>query len=157
MRKNAHWIWLLKMNNGNVSQPLGRSPKLVSTVNFKEFNQPILARKPELIYGLRNIVQNAIEFSKNKVWIDVTYNIKSLNILISDDGSGYPSNLLKKIGEPFLNESNLSIFNRPDLSPVGGGKDVKRVSNKHTLEIEYVSCKFVKNSSQSLIFWNVVI
>ena len=74
--------------------------------DFKEFNQPILARKPELIYGLRNIIQNAIEFSKNKVWIDVTYNAKSLNILISDDGNGYPSNLLKKIGEPFLNESN---------------------------------------------------
>ena len=74
--------------------------------DFKEFNQPILARKPELIYGLRNIIQNAIEFSKNKVWIDVTYNIKSLNIFISDDGNGYPSNLLKKIGEPFLNESN---------------------------------------------------
>ena len=74
--------------------------------DFKEFKQPILARKPELIYGLRNIIQNAIEFSKNTVWIDVTYNIKSLNIFISDDGSGYPSNLLKKIGEPFLNESN---------------------------------------------------
>tara|TARA_B100000427_G_C15431342_1_gene560985 strand:- start:270 stop:1118 length:849 start_codon:yes stop_codon:yes gene_type:complete len=74
--------------------------------DFKEFNQPILARKPELIYGLRNIIQNAIEFSKNKVWIDVTYNIKNLNIFISDDGNGYPSNLLKKIGEPFLNESN---------------------------------------------------
>ena len=59
-----------------------------------------------MIYGLRNIIQNAIEFSKNKVWIDVTYNIKNLNIFISDDGSGYPSNLLKKIGEPFLNESN---------------------------------------------------
>ena len=34
------------------------------------------------------------------------FDIKSLNIFISDDGNGYPSNLLKKIGEPFLNESN---------------------------------------------------
>ena len=74
--------------------------------DFKEFNQPILARKPELIYGIRNIIQNAIEFSKSTVWIDVTYNVKNINIFISDDGGGYPSNLLKKIGEPFLNESN---------------------------------------------------
>ncbi len=74
--------------------------------DFTEFNQPILSRKPELIYGLRNIIQNAIEFSNSNVWIDVTYNIKNINIYISDDGSGYPSNLLKKIGEPFLNENN---------------------------------------------------
>ena len=59
-----------------------------------------------MIYGLRNIIQNAIEFSKSTVWIDVTYNVKNINIFISDDGGGYPSNLLKKIGEPFLNESN---------------------------------------------------
>ena len=36
----------------------------------------------------------------------MTYNVKNINIFISDDGGGYPSNLLKKIGEPFLNESN---------------------------------------------------
>ena len=66
-----------------------------------------MSRKPELIYGLRNIIQNAIAFSKSTVWIDVTYNINNINIYISDDGSGYPSNLLKKIGEPFLNENNI--------------------------------------------------
>ena len=74
--------------------------------DFKKFNQPVLARKPELIYGLRNIIQNAIDFSQSTVWIDVTYDLKTIDIFISDDGKGYPPNLLGKIGEPFLNESN---------------------------------------------------
>ena len=74
--------------------------------DFKKFNQPVLARKPELIYGLRNIIQNAIDFSQSTVWIDVTYDLKTIDISISDDGKGYPPNLLGKIGEPFLNESN---------------------------------------------------
>ena len=94
----------LNLNNSSIFLAISSSQN--SNGDFKEFNQPILARKPELIYGLRNIIQNAIEFSKNTVWIDVTYNVKRLIIFISDDGSGYPSNLLKKIGEPFLNESN---------------------------------------------------
>jgi len=92
--------------------------------DFKEFNQPILSRKPELIYGLRNIIQNAIEFSKSTVWIDVTYNLKYLNIFISDDGGGYPSNLLKKIGEPFLNEGNFKKHfqnSRPHYEGMGLG------------------------------------
>ena len=98
--------------------------------DFKEFNQPILARKPELIYGLRNIIQNAIEFSKNTVWIDVTYDVKSLNIFISDDGSGYPSNLLKKIGEPFLNESNFKKNfenSRPHYEGMGLGLFISKI------------------------------
>ena len=92
--------------------------------DFKKFDQPILTRKPELIYGLRNIVQNAIEFSKSKVWIEVVYDLNNLNITISDDGNGYPSNLLGKIGEPFLIDTNFKKnleHNRPYYEGMGLG------------------------------------
>ena len=92
--------------------------------DFKKLDQPVLTRKPELIYGLRNIIQNAIEFSKSKVWVEVVYDLSNLSITISDDGKGYPSNLLGKIGEPFLIDTNFKKnleHNRPYYEGMGLG------------------------------------
>ena len=113
--------------------------------DFKEFNQPILARKPELIYGLRNIIQNAIDFSQSTVWIDVTYDLKTINIFISDDGKGYPSNLLGKIGEPFLNESNFKKNfenSRPHYEGMGLGL--------------FISKTLLENLDANVIFNNAI-
>jgi two-component system sensor histidine kinase RegB len=34
---------------------------------------PIIWRKPEIIHGLRNLVQNAVDFAEDRVWIDGTW------------------------------------------------------------------------------------
>ena len=72
--------------------------------DFIKEPQPLIARKPELIYGLRNIIQNAMDFSVNKVWLDVKYNNKVIIFEISDDGLGFPAHLIDRIGDPFLIE-----------------------------------------------------
>ncbi len=64
--------------------------------------QPEIRHMPELIHGLRNLIQNAVDFSSANVWIDVSWDQSDLRITISDDGSGYPPELLGRIGDPFL-------------------------------------------------------
>ncbi|MXU64740.1 sensor histidine kinase RegB [Oceanomicrobium pacificus] len=65
-------------------------------------DQPEIARRPELIHGLRNLVQNAVDFSASTVWIDVDWTDTQLRITVGDDGPGYPLDQIDQIGEPFL-------------------------------------------------------
>ena len=64
--------------------------------------QPIIERRPEIVHGLRNLVQNAVDFSSDKVLIESTWTDKSVSVRISDDGPGYPSAILARIGDPFM-------------------------------------------------------
>jgi two-component system sensor histidine kinase RegB len=64
--------------------------------------QPIIGRRPEIVHGLRNLVQNAVDFSSDKVLIESTWTDKTVSVRISDDGPGYPSAILARIGDPFM-------------------------------------------------------
>ncbi len=65
-------------------------------------NQPEVPRQPEIIHGLRNLVQNAVDFAAARVWIDIDWDDKELRIHVGDDGTGYPPDLIGKIGDPFV-------------------------------------------------------
>lgn len=64
--------------------------------------QPAIARRPEIIHGLRNLVQNAVDFAETKVWIDALWNERRIELRIIDDGGGFPPHLLGRIGDPFV-------------------------------------------------------
>ena len=64
--------------------------------------QPELARQPEIIQGLRNLIQNAVDFAVSTVWIDLEWTDAELRVAIGDDGPGYPPDLIGRIGDPFL-------------------------------------------------------
>ncbi|MFP7672330.1 sensor histidine kinase RegB [Marivita sp. S0852] len=63
---------------------------------------PPTLRRPEIIHGLRNLIQNAVDFARATVWVEATWNEKSVTVRIMDDGPGYPTNLLGRIGDPFV-------------------------------------------------------
>ena len=60
----------------------------------------------EIIYGIRNFVGNANKFAKNKIYVSVKSNNEITEISIEDDGSGYPKDILGKIGEPYIKSSS---------------------------------------------------
>ena len=51
---------------------------------------------------MRNFIGNANKFSKSKIFISLISNNESTIITIEDDGDGYPTDILSKIGEPYL-------------------------------------------------------
>lgn len=65
-------------------------------------NQPPAFRRPEVIHGLRNLIQNAVDFARANVWIEARWGEKTITIRIMDDGPGYPANMLGRIGDPFM-------------------------------------------------------
>ncbi len=68
----------------------------------QDFNSKKITKSIEIVYGLRNFIGNANKFSKKKIFINLKSDNVSTIIIIEDDGSGYPSDILSKIGEPYL-------------------------------------------------------
>ena len=65
-------------------------------------NKFYLERSPELVYGLRNFIGNAIKFSKSKIEIVLTSDKNNLQIEINDDGPGFPDDIIDILGEPYI-------------------------------------------------------
>ena len=75
--------------------------------NFdQDFNSRKISKSIEIIYGLRNFIGNANKFSLSKIFITLKSNNESTEVLISDDGEGFPNDILSKLGEPYLKTFN---------------------------------------------------
>ena len=64
--------------------------------------QPIIERRPEIIHGLRNLIQNAVDFAREDIWIDIRWDARQICVRIIDDGPGYAHQLIGRIGDPFV-------------------------------------------------------
>lgn len=83
--------------------------------------QPIVMRKPEVIHGLRNLIQNAVDFAKTTVWIEVGWTEDRVILRILDDGKGFPMHLFGRIGDPFVGRRRQESDTRPDYEGMGLG------------------------------------
>lgn len=64
--------------------------------------QPMIWRRPEIIHGLRNLVQNAVDFAELEVEVKLGWSEQEIRVRISDDGDGFPPQLIGRIGDPFV-------------------------------------------------------
>ncbi|MCR9122170.1 MAG: ActS/PrrB/RegB family redox-sensitive histidine kinase [Phyllobacteriaceae bacterium] len=64
--------------------------------------EPVMRRNPAVLYGLGNLVENAVDFARQTVRIDLRWSDRQVRIDIVDDGPGYPADQLEKLGEPDL-------------------------------------------------------
>ena len=82
-----------------------RGKEIIFELNLKskeDISQPLIQRRPEIIHGLRNMIQNAIDFANNKVWIVLSWSETDIKITINDDGPGFPLQMISRIGDPFV-------------------------------------------------------
>ena len=85
--------------------------------------QPSILRMPEVIHGLRNLIQNAVDFSRANVWVEALWTEDVISIRIIDDGPGYPPHLIGRIGDPFVRRrrSDSDRHARPEYAGMGLG------------------------------------
>ena len=98
----------------SISEYVSEIVKSFKEISDKEFvinlsqdtNSFKISKIIEIIYGIRNFIGNANKFSKKKIYVSVKSNNESTEISIEDDGSGYPKDILGKIGEPYIKSSS---------------------------------------------------
>ena len=85
--------------------------------------QPIMPRQPEIIHGLRNLIQNAVDFSISEVVVDLTWTETDITVHITDDGPGFPQSVIGRIGDPYVRRRRASEdgAKRPGYEGMGLG------------------------------------
>lgn len=124
------------------------------TIHFSEgpgvggsLQQPSILRKPEIIHGLRNLIQNAVDFSRANVWVEAMWTEDAISIRILDDGRGYPPHLIGRIGDPFVRRRRTESERkaRPEYEGMGLGLFIA----KTLLERSGASLSFANGSTQN--------
>ncbi len=124
----------------------------------QDSNPQKITKSIEIVYGLRNFIGNANKFSKSKVFINLKSDSSTTEIVIEDDGNGYPFEILMKIGEPYLKtnkgsndknsglglgifigktllEKNFAIINCRNSKTRGGAEVIIKWKNKELFNI----------------------
>ena len=91
------------------------SSKKIDLYAVNDQNKIDIQRSPEIIYGLRNFIGNAVKFSKSKVKIDLTSDENIIKIKINDDGPGIPEDIINKIGEPYIKSKSKELSSNAGL------------------------------------------
>lgn len=78
--------------------------------------EPITRRNPGLIYGLANLVDNALDFATSRLKITIFWNEQSVRLDIQDDGPGFPTDILMRVGEPYLTTRKLQKMDNEGAS-----------------------------------------
>ncbi|MPZ58580.1 MAG: ActS/PrrB/RegB family redox-sensitive histidine kinase [Rhizobiales bacterium] len=64
--------------------------------------EPVGARNPAILYGLGNLLENAVDFASERVDVFATWSSQSVSVTISDDGPGFSPEIMERIGEPYV-------------------------------------------------------
>ncbi len=86
------------------------SSKKIILNTDKDENKVLLMRTPELIYGLRNFIGNAIKFSKSIVEVIIKSDESIVRVEINDDGPGFPEDVQEILGEPYIKSKSKKVI-----------------------------------------------
>ena len=64
--------------------------------------EPVGNRNAGILYGLGNLIENAVDYARSKVIVTVEHNAERVAVTIEDDGQGYAPDILSRIGEPYM-------------------------------------------------------
>ena len=76
-------------------------------LNFnQDSNSRKITKSMEIVYGLRNFIGNANKFCSKKVYVTLKSDNQFTEVIVEDDGKGFPYEILSKIGEPYLKRTS---------------------------------------------------
>ena len=116
------------------------SSKEIKLFSDNDENKINIQRSPEIIYGLRNFIGNAVKFSKSEVKIELKSNKNIISIEINDDGPGFPDDIINKIGEPYIKSKSKELSSNSGLG-------LGTFLGKTLLERQNAKLFFIKNSN----------
>ena len=64
--------------------------------------EPVSARNPAILYGLGNLLENAVDFARERVVVATRWSDEIVEVTIGDDGPGFAPEIIGRIGEPYV-------------------------------------------------------
>jgi len=75
---------------------------IFATTGDASDDEPSVRRSPEIMHGLNNLIQNAVQFARHEVSVTIFWDRGAVTVEIADDGPGFPPHLMGRLGEPYL-------------------------------------------------------
>ncbi|MBX3531372.1 MAG: ActS/PrrB/RegB family redox-sensitive histidine kinase [Rhizobiaceae bacterium] len=80
----------------------------------REGPEPVTRRNPGVLYGIGNLVENAVDFARETVTVEWRWDDEAVALAVLDDGPGFPAEVIDRIGEPYMTS-------RSGTDSAGGG------------------------------------
>jgi len=68
---------------------------------YGDRQEPVLKRQAELLYALKNYIDNAVDFAASRVELSAYWDAELLTIFVDDDGEGFDPALKARLGQPY--------------------------------------------------------
>jgi two-component system sensor histidine kinase RegB len=74
--------------------------------------EPVGERRPGVIYGLGNLIENAVDFARQRIEVTARWTDREVTVTIADDGPGFPSDIAEILGEPYVTRRSAGRLGR---------------------------------------------
>jgi two-component system sensor histidine kinase RegB len=116
--------------------------------------EPVGSRNPAVLYGVGNILENAVDFARGEVEVNAWWNNDTVEIEVSDDGPGFAPDILKRIGEPYLSRRRAAEETPGEHSGLGLGVFIARTLLERTgAKISFSNRMFPDHGAVVQIAW----
>jgi two-component system, sensor histidine kinase RegB len=86
-----------------------------------EAPEPIGRRNPVILYGLGNVLENAVDFASRRVEVAADWSAEEIALTINDDGPGFAPEIMDRIGEPYVTSRRRGAQPSVDIEAGGLG------------------------------------
>jgi two-component system sensor histidine kinase RegB len=116
--------------------------------------EPVGARNPAILYGVGNILENAVDFARSTVEVNAWWNLDTVEMVISDDGPGIAPDMLKRVGEPYLSRRRGTDEAQTGRSGLGLGIFIARTLLERTgAKVSFTNRVFPDHGAVVQIVW----
>ena len=115
---------------------------------------PVAARNPAIMYGLGNLVENAVDFARGRVEISAEWTAEAVSVVISDDGPGFAPEVMSRIGEPYVRSRRLRRMYATGETGMGLGFFIAKTLLERTgAKLTFVNKAFPESGAVVAIRW----
>src|ERR1700739_482379 len=116
--------------------------------------EPVGTRNPAILYGVGNILENAVDFARATVEVNAWWSTETVEIIISDDGPGIAPDMLNRIGEPYLSRRRSADEVQSERSGLGLGVFIARTLLERTgAKVAFTNRVFPDHGAVVHIIW----
>lgn len=123
-------------------------------VNMPPGPSPVAARNPAILYGLGNLVENAVDFARERVAITAEWTGDAVSVVIADDGPGFAPEVISRIGEPYVRSRRLRRMYATGDTGMGLGFFIAKTLLERTgARLTFVNKAFPESGAVVAIRW----
>jgi len=116
--------------------------------------EPVGSRNPAILYGVGNILENAVDFARGEVEVNAWWNNDTVEIVVSDDGPGFAPDILKRIGEPYLSRRRGADDTPSERTGLGLGVFIARTLLERTgAKVSFTNRVFPDHGAVVSVAW----